>query len=196
MSRWWVIATGPSAADFDLQQVDPDRTIVIGENWARIPHARVCYHADYKWWREYDVVVRAGFAGERWTASHAAARAFQVDMPKVEFRSGLCREPGKIYLGQDGGQNSSLQALALAWLWGARTRIDLVGVDLGPVAGRSHCFDGRPVELNKHPSNFDAMRRELGFLVRDLVREGVRVVNHSPHSRIPHCASLTLNEAA
>ena len=94
-----------------------------------------------------------------------------------------------IYWGSGSGRNSSLQAIALAYFWGAR-RILLVGVDLGPSNGQAHFFGDHPPELRRKVSDYPAFQREIELLVMDLLRHGVEVINLSPHSRIAGAPSM------
>lgn len=192
----YVVASGGSAATARLDAIDPAATIAVCNAFELVPNAAVIYAADLDWYHVHRGRL-AGFAGERWCARldyvprllsgqadevqkrDALIRELRLQAMRGHVEDGLSRTPGVIHWGAGAGRNSALQAMALAWQWGAR-QIVLIGVDLGG----TRFFGEHPPELGAARSDFAAHKASIERLVRDLVADGVAVVNLSPVSRI------------
>lgn len=197
----YIVTRGESVSAARLDLIDPGATIVVKEAARLVPDAAVLYAAELDWFM-LQTELLATFAGERWCGridyvpKHLRGRADARDVcaaflrgQRVSalrgiFQDGLCRTPGAIHLGAGAGRNSGLQAIGLAWQWGAR-RIVLVGFDL---AGGHFSPDIRRIGATP---DYNAFRESIGHLAQDLVADGVDVINASP-SEIPFCRPAAL----
>ncbi|HEU4589369.1 MAG TPA: hypothetical protein VFS13_00560 [Steroidobacteraceae bacterium] len=157
-----------------------------------MPGAAACYAADFEWWAYHAARVQARFAGRCYSGSpQARLPAFVTAIPGRDG-SGLSPEPSQIHWGSIPGRNSTLQAMALAYAWGARHLV-LIGADLGeprpadPEIRAPHFFGDHPPELSRKRSDYTAFRAEIEKLVTDLHRAGVTCINASPYSVIAGC---------
>lgn len=143
---------------------------VVNDNWKLIPGADYLYACDGTWWdRHIDEIT---FEGERWTQDKPAARQYGLNYIESEQLQGLCREPGKIYT----GNNSGYQAINLAYHHGAKL-ILLLGFDMQFTNGKTHWFGDHPEGL-KNPKP-DQWIPAFNRLARDCEYEGVKVLNCS-----------------
>lgn len=187
----FILASGCSVYGSDLARLPGAACIAVSNTWELKVDAAACYASDREWWVVHVEQVRRWFKGERWRAGQAGHEPHPgVRHVPGLLGSGLCRTAGTIHLGRGAGKNSSLQAMNLALLWGAR-RLVLVGVDLGG----PHYFGDHPPVLAKKRSDYPAFQREIELLVSDLADEGIPVVNCSPVSRIARCTHQPLSEA-
>lgn len=176
-----IIASGPSLTaeqcdDVRLWQMTPAarprRVIAINTSFQLAPFADVLYACDGTWWDVYaDLVVAAGFTRERmWTQDQKAAEKHDLRFIRSSAANGLSRKPGLIHQ----GQNSTYQAINLAFLAGARKFI-LLGVD----CHGTHWHGDHPPPLKRALPHKHWMAR-FADLARDLKAEGVKIVNCSP----------------
>jgi hypothetical protein len=178
MSVWFLLASGPSLTQADVDAVRGHGTVVaINCTIANAPWADILYACDAKWWRhysrseEYGPVLRM-FKGER-----CCLKTPGIDTPEGVNALPYEDAPG---LGRSlirAGGNSGYQAINFAYLRGART-IVLLGYDMQATGGRNHHHPDHPQRLG----NFDARMAancapKFSQLADDLRSEGVRVIN-------------------
>lgn len=185
-----VVASGPSAVH-SLEQIPANAPVIaVSDAWRLLPNAAALYCAGTNWWDYHGTAVRDNYRGSCWVPIAKCAQQHGLNYVPGIWKSGLSTTPNAIHLGAvaGGGRNSALQAMGLAYLWGAR-RIVLAGVDLCDPAGQVHFFGDHPPELARTRS-YAAFQREIELLVADLARTGVAVLNLSPHSRIAGTESI------
>lgn len=132
------------------------------------------YACDYAWWKLHFDAVK--FKGERWTQDLKAYREFGVSWVLGSSKHGLGVDCVHF------GGNSGYQAINLAFLWGAK-RIVLLGFDAKPVNGKDHWFGQHPKGL-KQQQPYSLWLDRFPHLARDLVAQGVEVINCSMDSAI------------
>jgi hypothetical protein len=191
-----VCASGPSFTEEQAAVVAASRdrgvrVFVVNDNWKRVPTADVLYACDGRgyvnaknppqWWDVHIDAVRAsGFAGELWTQSEPAARAYGLKLIRCARRPGAPRED---YLIHSGG-NSGFQAIGLAYLFGA-TRIALVGFDMfRRQDGKRHWFGVHEAESLRKESPWEVWIQAFADVARDFRSVGVRCVNCSTETAI------------
>lgn len=162
-----------------LTQADVDycngRADVLAVNnaYLRAPWARWVYGCDYGWWAYHIADVRRMATGELWTQDADAAREFGLQRIECDpYGIGLCRTPGKI----NGGNNGGYQALGKAFHDGA-TKIVLLGYDMGGL----HWHGEHPKEISgpAHATDYALYASAFPALAIDLDAAGVEVVNCS-----------------
>ena len=130
------------------------------------------YACDLRWWDRYHGAVKsAGIAAELYTQDEAAAAKYGLRCVSGLRGAGLCREPGAINTGQNGGY----QAINLAYHLGAK-RIGLLGYDMQHTDGRHHWFGDHPAGL-PNPSPVSEWIKNFTPLASDLDAEGIEVIN-------------------
>lgn len=175
-----IIASGPSRSADQLELVrearerNTCRVIAINREWEWAPWADVIYAADPKFWRIYGERICREFDGCRWTGSEGASAPLPLCYVRCRGFPGLSRDPTLIH----GGQNGGYQAMNLAYHFGARRRIVLVGFDMQYSGGRAHHFGDHDAELGQaaDPSKWVPLFKPLAA---DLAQAGVDVVNCS-----------------
>lgn len=172
------MASGPSLTPEDAERCRGWPCIVVNDAWRLARWATVLYACDETWWRHHIDDVRAGFGGALWT--HRWRHRVWPDLQMVigEPGGGLSDKPGLIRFGANGGH----QAMHLAFNAGAR-RIVTLGLDGGPVGGRSHFFGDHPKSLFK-TSPFKAWHAAFEMLAKDLRARSVDVINCSPKTNL------------
>jgi hypothetical protein len=132
------------------------------------------YACDFKWWDMHHEALE--FKGERWTQDLKAYRKFGLSWVLGSSKSGLGRDCVHF------GGNSGYQAINLAYLWGAK-RIILLGFDAKPVGDKHHWFGQHPEGLVQIQP-YQLWLNHYPKLAKDLLREGVEVINCSVESAI------------
>jgi hypothetical protein len=145
------------------------RVIAINTTFRRAPWCDVIYACDEHWWDLYHAETRQ-IPAERWTQNPPAATRYGITLITSRKGLGLCREPGAINQGKNGGY----QAIGLAYHF-AVARVVLLGYDMHG----GHWHGEHPDPLDKR-MNFGQWLPLFDRLAADLQREGVDVVNCTP----------------
>ena len=136
-SEWWIIASGPSLTKEDVDKLEDKNVIVINNNYQLAPWAQILYACDLKWWDWHEGAK--DFKGEKWTQDEKAAEKYGLRYIKSIPNAGISEDPQVIHQ----GSNSGIQAIGLAYHFGART-IYLLGYDLQATRGKSHWHGDHP----------------------------------------------------
>ena len=186
--RWVICASGPSIAREDLSLLRDCRIMAVNNAHRLVPNADVLYAGDGAWWDEYHDETSA-FAGERWTADHAAAIRYRLRWVLRKSGRGLCATRRVIYA----GGNSGYAAINLAYHMGAR-EIVLLGYDMHR-SGGAHFFGEHPSHMLSAPEQHIPMWREaFTALAADLRHHGVRVVNCTQGTALTCFQTAALHE--
>lgn len=146
-SSWFIIASGPSLTKKDIDSIKGQNVICINDNYRIAPWADVLYACDPHWWEWHkDKPEFLAFKGEKWTQCSNWNKE-QIEVFKrlgvnwIESKNlpGLSTDPSYIHQ----GSNSGIQAINLAYHWGAK-RIVLLGYDMQPTGGKSHWHGDHP----------------------------------------------------
>lgn len=171
-----VVCVGGGAS---LTQADVDycngraAVLVVNNGYLRAPWARWLYACDYGWWKYHFADVDRMCTGERWTQDVDAAREFGLQHIECDpHGKGLCRTPGKI----NGGNNGGFQALNIAFHLGA-TKILLLGYDM--VGMHWHAEHPKEISGPAHTADYALYASAFPALGDDLSAAGVQVVNCS-----------------
>jgi hypothetical protein len=167
-----VIASGPSLTQ---EQVDaaiksPYETIAVNGAYQIAPTADYLYAGDYMFWKLHIAEIKAKFKGKLITQDNSASSRFNLTRIRGTNRDGLGK--GVIHL----NGNSGVQALNLAFVWGAR-RIILLGMDmkLGPKGERHfHANHPHPAVQNQV---FSEWLHKLEKVAKDLRAEKCEVID-------------------
>jgi hypothetical protein len=191
--RCFIVAGGPSVAEFDLDQLKGQRVIVINSSWSRVPFADLLFFGDARWWGRYRDEVLQGFAGRIATSARGVGHP-RVLRLRAHTPPGLASEPDTVAI----RRTSTLAAMNLAVHLGV-AQIVLVGVDNRvDHEGRTHHHAAYPWDLRA--TSFDEQRFDFSTIVEPLKRLGVFVMNASPESALPFwprapIAEVLANEA-
>jgi len=172
------LAPGPSLTREDVEAVrDLGVVIAINDAVRLAPWAAVLYSSDASWWSNY----RGTFEGPRYKVSASMFRLERQRWPNVVTlkntgERGVDFTPDCLRT----GHNSGSAAINLAVHLGAG-RIVLLGYDMGPVQGRHHFFETKPVQ---HRSPYEMFRKYLATMVDPLTTAGIEVVNCSRSTRL------------
>jgi hypothetical protein len=188
-----IVATGPSATDFDLAEAQGKaRFIVIKSSWRLAPWADALYGCDRGWW-----LANAGapwFHGLKITASPTVAKVYpEVRRIKLVARAEiLTEEMARIGCGlRTGGGHSGFHAINLAVQFGAK-RIILVGMDM---IGHRHWHDAENFAIRRDEKQMRECREALDGCAPQLERLGIRVLNTSMDSALRNYPKVTVGEA-
>lgn len=137
-------------------------------------HPDIVYGADERWWIKYHKLVR----GEGWGNDCDWSRRLKINIvgvraPFGNAYRGLAKEP---YVVNAGG-NSGYQAINLAYHFGATT-ILLDGFDFQFTGGKKHIFGDHPKGW-ANCTYIENWPGKMNELAKDLVEEGVKVINCS-----------------
>lgn len=189
------IASGPSLTGADCERVrewrGPGRGVIaVNLSFRLAPWADVLYAADVKWWRLHGVEASAAIA-ERWTCSGEPVKAYGAKRCQARFGPGLCRDPRYLHT----GGNSGYQAVNLAYHFGAR-RIILLGYDMQHTGGKRHWHADYPAGMQMdNATPVVSWANRFPALARDLVREGVEVVNATRETALDCFPRMDLEQA-
>ena len=166
MSTFIIAASGPSLTKRDVEFCKGKGTlIVINNTYQLAPWADILYACDQVWWHAYPEAIK--FKGRK--------ISIQYHHPKVE----LWPNDGKKFgLGREmihTGGNSGYQAINLAYLLGA-TKIILLGYDMQYTQGKAHWHGDHKRGLTQQTA-FKQWCNHLGIMAKDLISEGVEVIN-------------------
>lgn len=133
------VASGPSltAVDCAMVALSGHLTIAVNNSYLLAPFADVLYAGDRAWWKQYGRDAKAAIS-ECWTASIDAAERF-----------GLHHFEARDF------ENSGFQAIELAVLKKAATRVVLLGYDMQHTDGKRHWHQDHPAGMG----NADAVEQ-------------------------------------
>lgn len=176
-----VVATGHSLNFDQVSEVmgsrKPIKVIAVNNAYLMVGLPDVVYAGDFLFWKVHHQRIKksVGRFAELWTQDSAAAERFQIKRMKGTNREGL----GQQVIHNNG--NSGMQAINLAYLWGAR-RILLLGFDmkLGP-EGQRH-FHGDHEAPLLQCQLFEEWMHKGKKLADGLAASGCEVINCTPGS--------------
>ena len=179
-----VMASGPSLCVAQLECVrearaqNRCRVITVNTTFRSAPWADVAYGGDTLWWAKHVAEARKTFRGELWTQDNVAAARYQLKRVRGAPRDGL----GTYEIHQNG--NSGMQAINLAYLWGANP-ILLLGFDMkeGP-NGEKHHHPDHPKPLIQKQL-FGEWVHKARKVAEDLKKRDIRVTNCTSGSALP-----------
>lgn len=179
-----VMASGHSLSDEQVNHVRRARAaglcrvITTNTTFMRALWADVAYAGDTLWWSKHVAVAKKTFTGELWTQDNVAAARYGLKRVRGSPRDGL----GTYEIHQNG--NSGMQAVNLAFLWGAK-RILLLGFDMkeGP-NGEKHHHPDHPKPLIQKQL-FGEWIHKARKVAEGLKAHGIEVVNCTPSSALP-----------
>lgn len=189
--RWagqvaFVIASGPSLRDVDLECLRSRHTIVCNSTCLRMPWAEVLLSTDTRWFQKHVDIV-ASWAGEIITPNRQAKRIFGeriklVDLPWYRFTE-------LVHQGPDSGHT----AISVAALLGATT-IVLLGFDMHCAPdGRSHehdDYDRWNLDIAYRNHNLPAFRG----MNRVALDNGITIFNATVGSALTEFPMIDLRE--
>lgn len=190
----YIIAGGPSLADFDFRRLAGRSTIAINRAHEALGSATLLWWSDPNFWRKHREALLAHPAP--WKATGALNRRDLVDYPPeiVTYRfTGIEGfDPDPLCLRT--GNNSAYAAMHLAAHLGAR-RIVLLGVDMqhGP-NGETHWHGGHGL-LHQERTLTEKMLPLFAGLVAPLAERGIEVMNANPDSALALWPRCTIDEA-
>lgn len=123
-----------------------------------------------------------------WSVSEQAREQFGTYWIRCGSGQGFCREPDTI----NGGGNSGHQAVHLAATFGAK-RIVLLGFDMQMTNGQEH-WHGKHEGRLPNGKGFPGWIKTMGYLAKDLEREGVEVINCSRSTALRCFRRATIEE--
>lgn len=158
------------------------RALVVNTSFRRALWADALYACDKGWWEGRDRTdqptyleqARATFSGSLWTQDEDASRKYGLNLVRSERKPGLCRRPGVVHQGGNGG----FQAIGLAYQAGA-VRVYLLGFDMHG----GHWHGAHPAMLNKS-NPFPEWLRNYALLAPDCKAAGLEVINCTPKSQL------------
>jgi hypothetical protein len=181
-----ILGGGPSLTLDDVERVRVAReaggvrAIAINNSYRIAPWADVLYFADMRYWgwHEHEPAFR-NFAGQKITVENRqlAERHREIKIVRNAGPDGLELDPTAVRT----GANSCYQAANIAFHAGA-ARILFLGLDMQPVAGRSHWHEGHPTRTD--PLVYRVMIDAFGTLAPELARRGVEAINCTPGSAL------------
>ncbi len=166
----FVVASGPSLLEVDLEQLRGFPVIAINRGFEAIPWADMLYFSDLRFWRWYETGILA-FCGTKYTVNserkinHPAI----VNLRKKSYQ-GLALDPEYVCT----GNNSGYAGINVAFHTGAR-RIVLLGFDMKSQDGRHHWHGDHPVVYADKV--YRKMLPHFQSLVEPLSQAGVEVFN-------------------
>lgn len=195
-----IVASGPSAAEVDLEQGrGRAKFLAVKDGWRLCPWADHLYACDNHWWTAYKGA--RDFQGQRIAYDAATLKAFpDLSFLKVEIKGATA----KLLFDRVGligwGGNSGFHALNLALQFGAKA-ILLVGFDMRVDRGRhffgEHPYQAKRPERDKKPSarNVEIWRKVFDDMAPVIAARGVKVINCSPISALRAYPKMTFEEA-
>lgn len=189
MSRWFVVASGPSLIARDVRKVRGRGTVcVVNSSWKMAPWANVLYASDWHWWRQHRVALRS-FAGRKVSNRQRSLSFGAEEVVPASF----CKEAEGLGISRiNWGGNSGYQAINLAYLEGA-TEIALLGFDMQYTYGQKHWHEDH-VRCAGNADNVEEWVPRFDALAADLDRLGVRVVNCTRHTALKCFEQMTIDQ--
>lgn len=178
--RWFICASGPSLTQEDVDSLKGQNVIVINTTYKLAKWAKVLYACDPRWWRWNEGAK--DFEGERWTQFSGMGKEgklenyieqnglseFDLNYIRSVPNSGISEDSDYIYQ----GSNSGIQAINLAYHFGARS-ICLLGYDLQATGGKNHWHEDPEVDQAKWSKWIPLFDR----VAEDAKKLGIPIVN-------------------
>lgn len=159
-TRFFIIASGPSLTKQDVDSLKGQKVIAINDNYLLAPWADYMYACDPIWWMWHkEREELKAFKGQKWTQRESwepsekteVERLHKLNWVDSKCEMGLSTDPAYIHQ----GSNSGIQAINLAYHFGARS-IVLLGFDMQETNGKAHWFGEHP--NNSHPKFSNLMK--------------------------------------
>lgn len=195
-TSWLVIASGPSLTQSDVDAAKRLNAIAINDNYRLCHWASVLYACDPHWWEWHrnDPKLET-FAGEKWTQTESWTedqKRYIGERHRLNWIKSLC-EPGlsvdKSVIHQ--GSNSGIQAINLAYHFGAKT-IVLLGFDMQATGGKDHWFGSHP---NNASPIYDQLIPRFDFIARQCQDIGLQIINATRSSALKCFERMDINDA-
>ncbi len=201
----FVIGSGPSLSEVDLEDLRGFPTIVVNKSYEAAPWADILYFSDRRFYMWYTDAIHT-FRGQKFTAvtekrlNHPAI----TNLRKYKMR-GLATDAGYVCT----GNNSGYAAINVAYHAGA-SRIILLGFDLKSDNGRHHWHSNHPVHFSVSETLSEEEKAEIWnqrqekvyrkmvphfeTLVEPLTATGVEVLNTSMDSALTCFPKIPLKQ--
>lgn len=189
-----IVATGPSATDYDLSVPrEGVRCIVIRSSWRLAPWADVLYGLDKEWWIAHQGCPE--FRGLKVSPSPTACKVYGLRQVRLKPRADvLVDEIGVLGCGlSSGGGHSGFQACNLAVQFGAR-RLVLIGFDMTLARGAHWLPNDRGV-ARPDAGRVASWRQSMDACAPRFAELGVEVINASRGSALSAYRKMELTEA-
>lgn len=184
----FIIGGGPSLTGFNFDLLKNRKVMAINKAYESYPNADILFWSDTRFWNWFkeDIIK---FHGLKYTISLGSKHDSVINLARGG-RHGLSKTNTTLVH----GDNSGYAALNLAYLLGF-SKIVLLGYDMTNLDDQSHFHSGyesKPVSNDVYTSRF-----MLGFpIIADLLKkEGVRVYNASPISKLTCFEKITIEQA-
>ncbi|MEO8754849.1 MAG: hypothetical protein ABI624_19460 [Casimicrobiaceae bacterium] len=192
-------ASGPSFTPEQAEQVEGARAaglvrvLAINATVFTLPNVDAMFASDRVFWIAHGARVLQEFRGQIWTADKLSADEFGLRyVPRVRHVEGLSRDFGAV----SGGGNSGYAGVNLAYLFGARELLALVGFDMCLTNGRTHHHGDHTGRLANPTANALAVwAGRFPALARDLKAAGVNVVNCTVNTALTCFPRASLEDA-
>lgn len=171
-----VLGNGPSLADTDLSQIDPDTTIAVNASAEKMPDAAVLFARDLTWCLANRRLIEA-WAGLAVTTNRRAALTLGMRYVDMDRRDDFPPRGTPVIRY---GVSSGHAAVALVIAMGA-VQILLYGFDGRSVAGRTHWHDHYETDPHIYASRFVPAWRGWAAAAAAV---GCRILNATPGSAI------------
>lgn len=185
-----VICAGPSLSDAQLEAVhlhDGSYAVAVNTAYQYAPWADVVYGGDFMFWKVHHARIKAlPDRPAMWTQDNAASERFQINRQRGGNREGL----GTDVIHMNG--NSGIQAINLAFLWGAR-RILIIGMDMREIDGKKHRHGDHEKGLVQ-AQLFGEWIHKGKKVAEDLKAHKCEVINCTPGSAFPWFPMSTIEK--
>lgn len=192
------IASGPSVTQQQVKVVQNTGhpVIVVNNSFKLAPWADILFATDVLWWYKYYNEVADEFSGDLWTidgvGDHFVKKTGKTNPPIKQVAYDRELGLGKVRVNHGG--NSGYIAINLAYLMGAK-KIVLIGYDHQHTDGKTHWHgDHDRKHFRQNAGDTDRWLSNLNWLLYDLKREGIDVVNCSLQTAIETCRRGTLED--
>lgn len=178
VQSWFIIASGPSLTQEDVNAIKGQKVIVINDNYLIAPWSDYMYACDPHWWMWHkERPELKTFKGQKWTQresweaseKEAVEKHHELNWIDSKCEMGLSTDPAFIHQ----GSNSGIQAINLAYHFGAR-RIVLLGFDMQPTNGKAHWFGEHP---NKSHPKFNSLMKFYEHVADQAPTLGLEIIN-------------------
>lgn len=184
-----IICAGPSLTDGQIEAARTSGAKLIAVNTAYLyaPWTHIVFGSDFMFWKVHGDRIKKQTPSALWTTDSSAAERFQINRQRAGQRDGLgltvCHMFG----------NSGMNAINVAYLWGAR-KVLLLGMDmkLGS-AGEKHRHGDHEKGLTQAQC-FEEWIHKGKRLAEDLKTQGCDVANCTPGSALPWFRMSTIQE--
>jgi hypothetical protein len=179
MNEVYIVAGGPSLADFDWRSLDDKHVITINNAAFKLPNAKYVYFCNRDWFEKWKYELRAHkgivIQGSVPTDSNNVVHELWVERWAFVDGFGLTTKHGCLIP----GGNSGYAAINLAVQLGYK-KIYLLGYDMKHDGDRANYHDDHLWHSSKE--SFPGWLRRFEDLVQPLKDLGIQVVNLTPNS--------------